>query len=292
MSRRISGYLSMALAATTWGSIPVIVRRADAPAALLVAMRMGFGALALAAFVVAFERSRLIPRASRALLLVLGVVLAVNWVAFFRALALLPGASAVLIVYVFPIAVALVAPVVLDEARERHVLPLAVAGFGGLAMILAPQVGGGRVLGALYALAGAATSVVLVTGGRRVVADLPPAVVALWQNVVGCLLLLPFAVHAGVPHVPWRWGVLLGVVHTAATGVLFFRALQRIPAQEAGVLMYLEPVSAVGFAWAFLAQRPSGLTAAGGLVVIAAGATMVVLSGRSEQVPLEGPGAV
>lgn len=292
---RLVGHASMALAATSWGSLPVIIALADAPAPVLVAMRMGFGAVALGVFLAVFGRADLVPRRDKRLVAVLGVLLAISWVLFFRAIQLI-GATAVLIAYLFPLLAAVSAPWVLGERREPHVLPLAAVGFAGLAVILAPEVSGGRGLGALLAVAVALMVTLLLLGARRVVAGVPGPVVSFWQSAIGAALLLPWALVAGWGgSVPWRWGALIGVVHTAVAGVLFFRAVGRVQAQEAGILMYLEPATAVGFVWLLQGDVPSGAEAVGGVLVVGAGIGLVLASARAARdvtpdVGLIGPG--
>lgn len=271
----------MAVAATSWGSLPVIIALADAPAPVLVAMRMGFGALAMGAFLLVFGRTDIVPRRDRRLLFGLGVLLAINWVLFFRAIQLI-GAAAVLIGYLFPLLAAVSAPLVLGERRERHVLPIALVGFVGLAVILAPQISAGRTEGALLAVGVAIAATLLLLGARRAVFGVPGPVVSFWQNATGAVLLLPWALVAGWGgSVPWMWGVVMGVVHTAVAGVLFFRAVGRVPAQEAGILMYLEPATAVVFVWSFEGTAPTGAETVGGALVVGAGVALVLASARA-----------
>jgi drug/metabolite transporter (DMT)-like permease len=290
--RRLAGYAYMATGALTWGSLPVIIDRAGGHAVVLVALRMGFGAAALGVFLVLFGRADIVPpRGTRLRVAGLGVLLALNWVLFFRAVQLL-GATAVLIGYLFPLLVALLAPVVVREPSGRYVLRLAAVGFAGLGTILAPQISGGRTTGAVLALGVAVAAAFLLMGARTVVARVHGPVIAFWENVVGVAVLLPWAVSLGGGDVPWAWGALIGVVHTAAAGILFFRSIGRVPAQEAGILMYLEPASAVLFVWGFQGVVPTPTDAVGGALVIAAGIGLVMASGRTGRSVAPEPGLV
>ncbi|HVL81162.1 MAG TPA: DMT family transporter [Actinomycetota bacterium] len=281
MRERLVGYLAIGTATLAWGSLPVVVAAADAPAPLLVALRMGIGALALAVVLAVFYRGRAVPRRSRALLAALGATLAVHWVVFFVGLQLI-GAAAVLIGYVFPVLVALTAPVVIGEPRERHVLPLAFVGLAGLSVIMAPELGAGRPVGVLAALAAAASGTALILGARRLVETVPGPVIAFWQYLVGALLLVPWAVASVDGRgVPWAWGLLLGVVLTAGAGLLFYVAIARLPAQETGVLMYIEPVAAVVFVWIMKGVPPAWTDVVGGALVVASGGLLVGMSARA-----------
>lgn len=283
MRDRLIGYASMALAATTWGSIVLIIPLAHAPALMMVEMRMGFGAIALGTALLIFGRKDIIPKTGWRLLIGLGIALAVNWTMLFRGIQLI-GATALLIGYVFPVLVAIAAPFVLHEKREPHVLPLAALGMVGLIVIIGPSAAtGGELFGHLLAVGAAILSVALILGARKLVDHMPGPVASFWQTLVGAVLLLPLAVASNQGHVPWKWGIILGVVHTALAGVFFFRAIGRMPAQEAGILMYLEPASAVLFAWWLQNKTPSQTDLIGGGLVLAAGLALVVTSARIAQ---------
>lgn len=275
--QRVAGCAAVAAAAMLWGTLPVIVQHVDAPPVALVAMRMGFGALGLGAGLAVRRRKVWMP-AKLAGACALGALLAVNWVLFFTALRTLPGATATLINYVFPVLVAVVAPMVVRERREPHVLPCALAGFAGIAVILGPQAHTGRAYGAVLAIAAAFASTALVIGARAVVdAGVPGTVAAFWENLTGVVLLAPLAI-GHIHGAAWAWGALIGFVHTGLAGWLFFKGIERLPAQEVGVLMYLEPVAAVLFVWAAVGAPPGLVVALGGLLVVGAGAAVVLLS--------------
>jgi drug/metabolite transporter (DMT)-like permease len=74
---------------------------------------------------------------------------------------------------------------------------------------------------------------------------------------------------------------LLGLVTTAFSFSLFMDGLHYIRVQHAGIIAYIEPVSAPLYALVFLSQVPSGWTVAGGALIVAAG-ILVVLYARGE----------
>jgi len=65
--------------------------------------------------------------------------------------------------------------------------------------------------------------------------------------------------------------LFLGVLNTAFAVTLYLRGLHLIKAQEAAVLAYFEPASAVVFGYLLLAQQPTLITIAGGLLILVAG---------------------
>ena len=64
---------------------------------------------------------------------------------------------------------------------------------------------------------------------------------------------------------------LLGLVTTAFSFSLFMDGLHYIRVQHAGIIAYIEPVSAPLYALVFLSQVPSDWTVAGGALIVAAG---------------------
>src|SRR5688572_15627389 len=104
-----------------WGTVPLFVQGSESPAALLNVLQLAIGGLMLLLVVIAKRMH--VTRAQVAPLVIYGVVFAVHMATLFEALKLLPGATAVLVMYIFPLVVAVAAPIVLHEAREPHVVP-------------------------------------------------------------------------------------------------------------------------------------------------------------------------
>ncbi len=81
----------------------------------------------------------------------------------------------------------------------------------------------------------------------------------------------------------------LGVVFTALSGYLYIAFLRHVTAQAIGVLAYIEPVSASLLAWALLDEALTWQVVVGGLLVIAAGATVVFLEPADAAAPETAP---
>lgn len=70
------------------------------------------------------------------------------------------------------------------------------------------------------------------------------------------------------------WVLLAGIVGAAVPGVALMMGIRRLGPSSAAILMMLEPVVAVLLAAVFLAEQPSPLQVAGGVMVVAAGAVL------------------
>jgi drug/metabolite transporter (DMT)-like permease len=92
-----------------------------------------------------------------------------------------------------------------------------------------------------------------------------------------------FTVRFPQPVPSWLWLVVLGVVHTGLAIAINLSALSVVGATTTGVLGYLEPATAVLWAWVVLGETPARATLIGGVAILAAGLLVV----KNERVDLE-----
>ena len=286
--------LSVAGLAASWGFIAVIVAGVDLDASALVFWRLTLAALAVAVGIFAWRRLELfrLPRL-RARTVLAGAGLGLHWFLFFLTIKLASVAVAVLCVYTAPIFLAALAPLVLPEARSRVALLALVPAGAGLTLIaLAGEDGSAVRPLALAAGLGAAVSYAgVVIATKHLTARLPVATLELWYFTVAALVLAPFLVGADriLPRgAEIAYVLLLGVVFTAVSGVLYVWLLRRVTAQAVGILAYLEPVSAALLAWAILGESLGAAVIVGGVLVVLAG-LLVVIAEPSDAATPEAP---
>jgi drug/metabolite transporter, DME family len=284
--------LSVAGLAASWGFIAVIVAGVDLDAEALVFWRLALAAAAVAVGIVAFRRRELfrLP-ALRLRTLLVGATLGAHWLLFFLTIKLASVAVAVLAVYTAPIFLAALAPLVLPERRSRVALAALVPAGAGMTLIaLAGEDGGAvRPLALVTGLGAAATYAAIVLGTKHLTTRLPVPTIEVWYFSVAALLVAPFLLGADrvLPRgAEIGYVLLLGVVFTAASGVLYVWLLRRVTAQAVGVLAYLEPVSAALLAMAILGEPLGAAVLVGGALVVAAG-LLVVLVEPAEVTPSE-----
>jgi drug/metabolite transporter, DME family len=283
--------LSVAGLAASWGFIAVIVAGVDLDASALVFWRLALAALSIAAGIVALRRLELfrLPRL-RLRTVVAGAGLGLHWFLFFATIKLASVAVAVLCVYTAPIFLAALAPVVLPEARSRVALVALVPAAAGLVLIaLAGDDGSAvRPLALAAGLGAALTYAGIVIATKHLTARLPVATLEVWYFTVAALVLAPFLLGADrvLPRgIEIVYVLLLGVVFTAVSGVLYVWLLRRVTAQAVGVLVYLEPVSAALLAWAILGEPLGAAVVAGGGLVVLAGLLVVLAEPNEAAVP-------
>ncbi len=293
-SRR--GYLLVAGSWLVVGLSGVLVRMADAPASVLVVLRMGSGVLVVAAL---FARRRTLAQAFRpgtpARLLLMGACSAAAVLLFFIAVRGTNVALGLFLLYTSPVYVALLAPRLLGEPSDRTVyLALAIALVGMVTIVLPELLGHGADATTAGILAGVAAGALFGLYTILVKALTPRvgnAMLVLSEMGLDALIVLPLALWQ-VGAQDYRLtgrdlviGLILGLCCTAFPYTLWFEGVRHIPVQQASILGYLAPVVGPFYAYLLLGEVPSAWTVAGGALIIAAGVLIVVRGGPAEEIP-------
>jgi drug/metabolite transporter, DME family len=282
MSRRTGGSLVIFGLAVSWGIISILVREIDLPALALVFWRVALAAVAIALLLGLAGRggSLLPPRRAN---LALGALLGLHWACYFGAIRETSVASANLLTYASPIFVAALAPMMLGERAGAATLGALGAGVAGIAVIaiLGPTSGDAAVrpLGVALGAGAAVTYALMILLLKRSGVAADPVRTVFWQSLAAAVLLAPFAAvadYGGLDARQWAYVVLLGVVLTGLSGLIFVAALHLVPATTASILAYMEPVSAALLAAALLGEQLTPAVAAGGALILAAGVVVIV----------------
>lgn len=273
-----AGAVQLVLLGVLWGSIGVIVRDVAVGSPAIALGRMGIGFAAVVAWHAARGRLGTLRIRGRAGWLVLdGILLAVHWALMFEAFKRLSVAAAILIVFVGPVFVAAGARPFLGERVEPRTLGALALSLGGMAIIAVPAWRVQDPAGVAFAFASAILFAALLLVGKRLTATYTPATILAWQLGVGTVAIAPVALAGDLSGLGGAMPRLatLGLVHTALAGFVYFRALAVVKAQHAGVLTYLEPATAVVYAWVFASQEPTVGTLGGGALIVAGGLWIV-----------------
>jgi drug/metabolite transporter, DME family len=292
VSRHTLGSLLVAACALTWGAIGIIVRELALPPLVIVFFRVAIAGCAVTAGLLLLRRRELL-RGMRPGLLVLGGLLALHWGLYFAAIKETSVASAVLVTYAGPILMAVLAAVVLGERITRTVVVALVVSVGAIVLITLPGGDGGgevRAAGVALALAAAVTYAVLIVTLKRQTAGTHPVTIVVFQMLGASLCLLPAVLLADWHADAGEWGylALLGVGLTACTGVAYVAAIRWVPVTTAGILSYMEPVSAAVLAAVLLGEPLTAGVVAGGMVLVGAGVA-VASQGAEAAPPVEEP---
>ncbi|MHB8513091.1 MAG: DMT family transporter [Actinomycetota bacterium] len=279
--RSRAGYLELVLLGVLWGSIGVIVKHVTVSATMTAEVRLAVGFLAVFCVLALSGKLRSAKLRERgALLIADGIVLAFHWVMMFEAFKRLSVATAILLVFVGPVFVAVLVGPILKERVERRTIASLALSVGGMVLIALPAWRVQDPLGVVFALLSALGFSAVMLMGKRLTETYKPQEILVWQLGVGALAVLPFALASGSDGLLRAMPQLgtLGLIHTALAGFVYFGALKVVKAQHVGVLTYLEPATAIGYAWIFLKETPSASTLIGGLLIMAGGLNIVLFA--------------
>jgi drug/metabolite transporter (DMT)-like permease len=277
--------LALAALAASWGFIAVLVAAVELDAQALAFARLALASVTLALVALVARAARLLHPQGRLLALsALGVAQGAHWLLFFLAVKLGSVALAVITFYAAPVLIAVAAPFALRERVSRVALAALVPGAVGIALVASAGQAGGRVsLSALAAGLGSAFTyaVLVVLSKRLLLGAAAPLTVAFWDCLVGAAVVAPVLLLGGrvLPAGAGEWGtvLLLGVVFTGLSTLVYAVLLRRVTAQAAGVLTFLEPVAAVLLAAALVGEPLSTEVVVGGVLVLVAGIAVVLL---------------
>ncbi len=270
--------MALAILAVLWGAIPLFVRN-EVPAIALVGARVTFGAIALIG-VAAVLRKLEIPKVRRWRLVLSGVLLALHWVTFFEAIKLTTVAVALAVLYIGPIAAAILSgPLLREHVAPRLWWALAIAA-GGTVLVVQPWMDtpagdgvGITVKGIAVAALSAAFLTTLMLVGKPVATDLGGLTMAIGELIVASVLLAPATYQAVAQYSDFMVNFLvLGVFFTGFAGYVYWEVMRHLPLAVVSVIMYLEPATAVVWAAVFLDEIPNAMTWLGVAFVIAGGA--------------------
>jgi len=284
LSARAQGVLAINIAAVIFGTA-ALYGKLDVSPFWIVALRAGFGALALA-LAGGFTTSLwAIPAGAWRTLGVSGLLLAAHWLSFFTSVQLAGVAVATLTFATFPLFTVIV------EAAQRRRLPRPAEIIVGAVIVIAvallvePNGGGRNVNGAAAGLISAFTYALFWRVSQRLAQPLPPATISLCQNGIVFALLAPtliFAAPAPTRLVEWLSLTALGVFNTAVMLLLYLYALKRISANTCSGFVALEPVYAIVFAALFFDEPVTPWIVVS--IVLILGASLTLL--RIEKQPL------
>ncbi len=251
---------------------------------VIVLGRVVFASLALVLVLAAARQPlRVRPARDLGLLVLCGILLAVHWTLFFKSIQVSSVAVGLLAYASFPVFTALLEPLVSSERWDPAALGFAGVAAAGIVLIVpAFDLTNAVVQGLLWGLGAGLTFALLTLVNRALAQRQSSLTVAFYQDLVAALVLAPFAVGAAAALSARSLLLLaiLGVFGTAAAHTLFIAGMKRVKARTASLISALEPVYGIVLALAFLGERPSLRTLAGGTLILAAALVVTARAGR------------
>ncbi len=268
------GLLDIHLATVLFGLAGLFGKWITLSPVLIVLGRVFFASLFLG-FLLLFsgQSFRGLAGKKRLQMVLLGVVLAVHWTAFFRSIQISSVAVGLLSYSVFPVFTVFLEAVFFGEKLDRTSLSCAGLCLLGVFLIV-PRLDISNIVfqGVLWGLFSGLTFAVLAVFNRRLSQQYSSLAIAFIEDLSAAVLLLPFffALRIMPSGRDWLLLIALGVACTAGAHTLFIKGMRFVRAQIASIISSLEPVYGIVLALVFLRETPALRTLAGGAIILTA----------------------
>lgn len=304
MSERLTAnkslnYALVCLAPIVWGASGIFVRWTDLAGReqAIIFWRSLFAVGFYLVLITVLRRWDLLkPSGQAPLLIVSGLLTAGFGMCVFKAYVKLPIGVATFILYLFPVIVALLAPVLLKEKLQPVTLAclaIALAGTGMLWWGRGGENGESSTLGLLFAAGSALLWALMFITWKKLRENTSALTIGTWTNAVAVVATAPFAIPLTGQVTGKAWGaiVVFGVLNFGLVGLAYIYGLKGVKAQVASTLSYLEPVSAMALGLIFLNETPRWQDLAGALLIVFAGLLLLKLHAgdAEEQQPEKAP---
>jgi drug/metabolite transporter (DMT)-like permease len=232
----------------------------------------------LAALLIALlERGPRPPLRERVRLWAIGSVFVFNSIAYFRALEQIPASVTALVLYTYPVIVALLATLVGVERLTWRALLATLGAFAGCALTAggSPAEAPLRLSGVAWALAAALVYASYIVLSSRFGSGVPARVLALHLAQAAAVLCVAFALADGGVALPIDLRGLLavagiGVVSTVVAMTTFLAGMALIGPTRASVLSSLEVIVTLVLANVLLGERLGPWQWAGAALILGA----------------------
>jgi drug/metabolite transporter (DMT)-like permease len=238
---------------------------------LIVHGRVFFAAFSLG-LVLYFKKESIRLKSSKdqILSLLLGIILAFHWYAFFRAVQETSIALALLSFASFPLFTLLLEALIFRVKLGIIELSLVLTSIIGTFILIPWDIQSPELTGVLWGLASGFSFALLAVFNKSLVDRYVPLKIAFLQNAWATLVLVPFTVKMDLTLSAEEWSllILLGTVFTALSHSLFIGSLRFIKAQTASLIATLEPIYGIIAAYFFFREIPNLKTMVGGILIL------------------------
>ncbi len=264
-----------------WGSVTIFARWTGLPSTLIVFFRVLVASVSLFPIIL-FKKgfNSLKIQDKKGFVFLISLCLALNWVFLFKAVLITSIANAILSYYTAPVIVVALSPFLLKEKLKLQVLFSLILAVSGVTLIASGNnfsFTSKDFIGVLFGLLAAFFYAFLTILGRYL-KEIPEDILTFYQVSISALILLPFFFvnKASYTREGLAAVVTMGLIHTALALSLYFKGLKTVEASTASLLSYLDPLSAIFYAFIFFSEIPPTQTVAGGILIIVASLFLII----------------
>jgi len=205
------------------------------------------------------------------LFFILGLVLSVHWISFFRSIQVSTVAVGLLSFSSFPIFTTFLEPLFFREKIVKINILYSFLCVTGIFLIVPRfDLESSVYQGVLWGLLSGLTFSVLTIINKKLTQQFSSYIIAFFEDFFAAVLLIPFffILHPVLNVKSILLLCALGVFCTAGSHTLFIRGIRHIKAQTASIINTLEPVYGIIMAFLFLHEIPTIRTILGGTIIL------------------------
>ena len=265
-----------------FGTIGTLSRFINMPSSVICLGRAFFGVIIILA-VITLRRERPDYEAIKrniGWLTLSSFLMCANWICQFEAFKYTTIATSTLCYYMQPVFYILAAAVVLRERLSARKIVCVIIAFCGMILVSGVLQTGlhfSEMRGVLFGVSGGFfyAMVVLI---NKYMKDISPMNTVIVQLAMVSLIMLPYSALTGafrevsITMTGIICLLVLGFLHTGIGYIIYFDAVNRLPAQTVGIMSYIDPVEAILLSAFFLKEPISVYTIIGAVMILGAAA--------------------
>ena len=267
---RLQGLALLLATAVLWSTSGIGIKWVSWHPLAIAGARSGIAAIVVWA---AFRKTELCWNRS---LVIGGIANALTVLLFVSATKLTTAANAILLQYTYPVFVAVLGMMFLQEKPRRADWLTMGTICAGMVLFFQEQMSPGRLEGNILAIGSGVTMAVMVVALRSQKEGSPWGSVLL-GNVLAAVCGLPFFFDGGPGKEGWLVLIALGVVQLGLSHVLYSIAIKQVTALEASIVTMVEPLLNPIWVFLLLGEQPGIWAVWGGGVILTAMAVRYVL---------------
>lgn len=251
MNTKNKGLMQIHLAVFLFGLSGLFGKLVSLPSIIIVLGRVFFSSIFLLLIILYLKKDiKLKQQKHYFYLAIMGLILAIHWSTFLKAIHVSTVAIGLLTFFTFPVFVTFLEPYFFKEKIKLSDIMIAVVTFLGVVLVIPNfELANNLTQGALGIISGF-TYAVLSILNRKYVKEYSSIVIAFYEQFIATIILIPFLLLQKPVFQPKEilLLVLLGILFTGISHSLFINDLKHIKAQTAGIISSLEPVYGIVFA--------------------------------------------
>lgn len=208
------------------------------------------------------------------LLLVSGISMGINWILLFESYKYTSVSIATLSYYFAPTIVMVVSTFLFKEKLTTKQIICFIGSTIGLILITGiTNTDSNNLIGILLGL-GAAVFYATVILLNKFIKDVSGVNRTFLQFISSCFILVPYVLLTSGFNVldlnlnPFIYLLIVGIVHTGVTYVLYFSSIKDLPGERIAIYSYIDPLVAILVSYVFLSETMNLIQIIGGILIL------------------------